>query len=255
MTDPAKLKLTARTGFARTLLESALEDHSAPGAAQRALLAVSVGAGVAAVAAASSASAATASASASIGGKWAGALILKWLGFGLLAGTTTLLSVDYVTRANHFVSVPNAAPRLTPAIAKSPTFAALPPAPTLPASAASDRVPPPQREFERMPSAAPARPSELRVERAPEPAPDPLAALQAIRSALAAHAPERALGLLDDFERHESGASLAEEATVLRIEALADAGRAEAATLGAAFLRQYPHSAYAQRVRSKLHLP
>ena len=72
-----------------------------------------------------------------------------------------------------------------------------------------------------------------------------------IRDALGT--PSRALGLLDGFEQRYRATPLAEEASVLRIEALANAGRmTEASALGSAFLRDHPSSAYAARVRAEL---
>ena len=254
MTDPAQLKLTARTGFARTLLESAQGDHSAPGAAQRALLAVGFGASAATLAASASAST-TAGSSVGMGGKWAGVLIVKWLGLGLLAGSTTLLSLDYVTRDERALSTTHQAATATPLSAPRLNRADTVPHETPLSSATSDLLAPPSEVLRRAASAPPLLTQPERVEPTAGPAADPLAELQAVRGALATHQPQRALTLLDAFEREAASASLAEEASVLRIEALLDTRRPEAAKLGADFLRQYPRSAYAPRVRAKLHLP
>jgi len=86
--------------------------------------------------------------------------------------------------------------------------------------------------------------------------PAQLQALSAIRAALAAKDPARALTLLDEFDLHNPESSLSEEVTVLRIDALTDAGRApEAAALGGAFLKAHPRSAYGEHIRSKLKSP
>jgi hypothetical protein len=259
MTDPAKLMLSARTGFTRTLLQSAQGDHSAPGAAQRALLALSAGASVAAVSAAAKASSVSAAmpanASAGIAGKWAGVLSLKWLALGLLAGSATLLAVDTWSRPQRAVSALNQAATAAPTRNASPSNAvALPLSPPLP-SASSDLLAPSPELVRRAAIAPPLNPSAGHAQAAPEVTSDALAELQAVRAALAAHDPQRALTLLDTFERRQQSGTLVEEASVLRIEALVDAGRPEASTLGTEFLRLYPHSAYAPRVRAKLQLP
>ncbi len=255
MTDPEKLSRTTRSEFGRNLLQSAEGDHSAPGAAQRALLAVSAGAVV--VGGTSAATAASSAASAS--GKWAGTLMLKWLGLGLLAGTTTLVSVDYAARRSPSPPAPAVLAAETQHAVASVSNATQPvPGPELPAPASAPASA--QAEVRHAPSTAPTLP-----ERAPaEPTFDPpsesssraLSELQAIRSALAAHAPERALALLAGFEQRANAASFAEESSVLRIQALADAGRAsDARGLASDFLSRYPRSAYAERVRAKVQLP
>jgi hypothetical protein len=82
-----------------------------------------------------------------------------------------------------------------------------------------------------------------------------LAALQSVRAALSAGDPLRALRELDGFDASHRSSLLAEEATVLRIDALVDCGRvAQARTLGVALLQRAPHSAYAEHVRSKIGL-
>jgi len=251
MTDPPQLKIASQHGFSRILLESAQGDHSAPGAAQRALHALSVGVAVTTVGAA-----AKAGASAGLSTKWAGLLIVKWLGLGILAGVTTLVSVQYAVSARADAPLV-AVPAARRAAAPLATASAAPPAPAL----APEATP----EASQLPEAPPAHPAgavstgsgaaEPAAEPPVAPAADQLSALRQVRAALLAQAPERALKLLDAFERQHRDSSLAEEAAVLRIEALADLGRDDARALAEDFLRQYPHSAYAQRVRSKLHLP
>jgi hypothetical protein len=78
-----------------------------------------------------------------------------------------------------------------------------------------------------------------------------LAALAAVRNALAAQQPARALSLIDDFEHRFPTSQVAEEALVLRIEALSALGRAaEAGALGQRFLHDRPTSVYGARVRT-----
>jgi outer membrane protein assembly factor BamD (BamD/ComL family) len=75
--------------------------------------------------------------------------------------------------------------------------------------------------------------------------------LKRARAALRAGEAGRAIALLDDHSRQRSSSALEAEATLLRIEALAQLGsRREASELAARFLRAYPNSALADRARS-----
>jgi hypothetical protein len=92
------------------------------------------------------------------------------------------------------------------------------------------------------------------------PARDPLsvqlAKLSSIRAALAAHDPSRALTMLADFDRKNPSSALGEEAAVLRIDALFDAGRVgEGKSAASGFLRDHPGSVFADRVRTKSNSP
>jgi hypothetical protein len=76
-------------------------------------------------------------------------------------------------------------------------------------------------------------------------------ALKKAREALAAGRAKRALAALNVYDQRFRGGRLALEAEVLRIEALARSGQAEAASARAAsFLAAHPSSPYAHRVRS-----
>jgi outer membrane protein assembly factor BamD (BamD/ComL family) len=78
-----------------------------------------------------------------------------------------------------------------------------------------------------------------------------LSTLEQARAALSAGDPARALSILDDYAARFPHASMASEATVLRIEALVRAGDASAARRVAdAFLSANPGSPYGNRVRS-----
>jgi hypothetical protein len=253
MIDPPRLKVASRLPISRILLESALEDHSAPGAAERALQALSVGSGVVATAVA-----VKASASSSIGSQWVGLVVVKWVGLGLVAGVTTLLSAEYAVQA--VSGKPHAAgaapvPRPGAQIRQgTPNARLVMPASPPPVSPDALAPEPALPEATRAPrNFAPAAEASVQVA---EPAAAPLNELRAIRAALAAHAPARALLLVEAFEREHPGSSLSEEAAVLRIDALIGLGRgSDARALGEDFLRSYPHSAYAERVRSQLRLP
>ncbi len=270
MTDPEPLKRVSASPFARQLLESARTDHSAFGAANRALGALGI-AGTVSLASASAAHASTVKASASLG------VVGKYIALGLLGGMTTFGSAAYVLSARVRSVAPVAAPSAPSSPARdtktAPEIPALhapvtdtdPPTPTplpaplapaigipgvaheLPAASSNDEprsALPAEAAFPESPRVSASNNASTSAQ---------LAALQAVRAALAAHAPSRALALLSDFDTRYRSTALAEEATVLRVEALTDAGRKiEAAALGASFLQKNPHSAYAQRVRSKL---
>jgi outer membrane protein assembly factor BamD (BamD/ComL family) len=85
---------------------------------------------------------------------------------------------------------------------------------------------------------------------------DQLAALHAIRSDVEAGDAARALARIDAFDASYAGSSLREEVMVLRVEALARAGReAEARSAASAFFRSFPTSPYGPRVRAVVHTP
>jgi len=75
--------------------------------------------------------------------------------------------------------------------------------------------------------------------------------LESIRESLATSHVESALASLDSYEEHFPSGALAEEAAVLRIEALLAAGRQAAAEEKiATFDRRYPGSSYGPRVHA-----
>ncbi|WP_437973354.1 hypothetical protein WMF11_31185 [Sorangium sp. So ce295] len=77
-----------------------------------------------------------------------------------------------------------------------------------------------------------------------------LGALDAARTMLASGNARGALSLLDAYSRAHPRGRLSLEAEVLRIDALAKSGRADAASQrAAAFLRRHPNSVLASRVR------
>jgi hypothetical protein len=253
MIDPPRLKFASRRPISRVLLESALEDHSAPGAAERALQALSVGSGVVATALAVKASAST-----SIGSQWVGLVVVKWLGLGLVVGAGTLVSAEYAVEAisarSHAAVAATAPRRGTPITQGTPNARLVMPASPPPVSPDALGPEPALPEATRAPrNLAPAAEASVQVV---EPAAAPLNELRAIRAALHAHAPARALLLVEAFERQHPGSSFSEETAVLRIDALIGLGRSsDARAAGQDFLRSYPHSAYAERVRSQLRLP
>jgi outer membrane protein assembly factor BamD (BamD/ComL family) len=73
------------------------------------------------------------------------------------------------------------------------------------------------------------------------------------RAALRAGAPDRALVLLEQAAARFPRGALVQEREVLAVEALAESGRRpEAARRAEAFLRAWPRSAHAARVRPYL---
>lgn len=91
----------------------------------------------------------------------------------------------------------------------------------------------------------------------PEPAPPPvslseqLEQIKRVRGSLRSGDPQRALALLDEYGARSPGAAFAAEASLLRIEALAAAGRAaDAAALARQFATTYPNSPLIDRARS-----
>jgi len=78
-----------------------------------------------------------------------------------------------------------------------------------------------------------------------------IAALDVARRLLGSGNPRGALGALDDYEAQVKTGMLRQEATLLRIEALAGAGEASAARrLAHRFLQNHPHSPHENRVRA-----
>ncbi len=263
MTDFEPLARVTADPLTKALLESAREDHSAAGAAERALVGLGL-LGSATVAVQSSALGAAKTGSA-LGGKMLTGKGLvaaaQFVALGFLGGAALVSSTSYVFAPRSGISVqrPWRAPqsvsaRRTPLAPPVESFATpapssmveLPLAPHPREVLAAKSVQPLSRAD--LPSAA-AFPGASSVSTQDLDA--QLSKLRAVRALLSA--PNSALALLNDFDRAYPATPLAEEATVLRIEALANAGRrSEANALGAAFLRKNPHSAYAERVRAKL---
>jgi hypothetical protein len=283
MKELRRLRDETKSPLGRTLLASADDDRSASGARDRALAILGLGAAggatagvVNVVATAKQGSGVLATA------KTAAAVAIKWIGVGLLGGAVTLGAIEYAERrppptplassssAGGATSVasPQARPATRPLSATSsaearPTLAASAGAPpstrldrssseTPPARATSSSravAAPPQGETATSPAAAPLR----REHAAPDdPIDAQLAALNAVRDALAAHDPTRALFLLEGFRTRHPSSPLAEEVEVLRIDALSDAGRKSEATSSAdAFLKTHPESAYREHIRTK----
>jgi hypothetical protein len=186
---------------------------------------------------------------------------IKLLGVGAVMGLATA-GVSYAVSDGPAPP----APREVPAVRKPATAPLPPPQAIEPTDEPKTVVPPP-----RAPSDAAPEPTTRKegIEKHPAAAPDPalpsratmtptdsalaeeLRAIEKIRRALAAGDPTAALSALDRYEAVPGPKLFAEEAQVLRIEALARQGNdAGARALAGRFLTQHPESPYVERVRS-----
>jgi len=274
MSEMRRLRDETRSPFTRTLLDSVDADRSANGACDRALrslgfgtAAVTVSATAKAIALGSGAKGAGALSGAPAAAKGGALLLVQWIGIGTLGGAVAIASAPYAQRVMaraesstrssaesiHRREATRAAP-VSDATANAPS----PPASPSPPVKAPHLVRMLGEASRATASAAttPLEPTPPAASSATDSITTQLEALSAIRALLGAGAPERALILLDDFQRRHPSSPLGEEVTVLRIDALVDAHRgAEATRLADAFLSAHPSSAYGQRLRSKLKTP
>ena len=103
------------------------------------------------------------------------------------------------------------------------------------------------------PDALPSVPAPARAQAPTDTLDREIARVDAARAAVARHQSARALALLDAYEREFSPGAFAVEVSVLRIEALADAGRfEEARRLGERFLSEHRQGAFARRVAATI---
>jgi len=262
------------------LLEAAREDASPdPTARARTLAALRLASGTAVAAAGSGA----AGWSARLLLKLAPA---KWYAIGALGGAVALGGAEVVSRfvaapsardrgavspvASPPVSAPRAAPAVAAAPVAAPTASARAEASAIPSSRRSPPAAPPS--LVTPPIAPPAAEGRSETPRAPSlpavaaqgstvaPAPsaspppkslrDEAALLESVREALAASQPSRASAALDTYDADFPSGILAQEAAVLRVEALLAAGDLPAARRAAdAFEKRHPQSSYLPRVR------
>ncbi|MBI4704522.1 MAG: hypothetical protein HY744_25750 [Deltaproteobacteria bacterium] len=271
MNDPQRLMDGAGDELEIALLAAAAADMPSPAAVKRTLVALGIGGGLVAagttagtaaaggagtVAKSAAVAAAGKGAVAAAAGQGGVAVLVKWVGIAAVGGLGAWGVVEHVT-ASHEPARPNvtapavgaAAPAVAPGLRagrEEPRAAedssALPALEPPVAAAAAPRA-------EAAPVASGAGPASA------APAPTlaaEVAALDRARAELDAD-PEATLRRLDDYERGFADGSLGPEAQVLRIEALARAGKVDAArALGQAFLAHYPGSPHARRVRSIL---
>jgi hypothetical protein len=186
-------------------------------------------------------------------------LLVKWLGIGVIGSAVALGSFEYTSRVEG------------PSVVGGPVSSGAPVRHDLrPLSSAFGpelrRVTSGEIALEAMGRAVPAslaeRPQAAHavaasttraVPSVSDPVTTQLGALDTIRATLLAGHPQVALALLREFDSRNPSSLLKEEVTVLRIDALVDAGReGEAVALAEALLRAHPQSAYGEHVRSKL---
>ena len=124
------------------------------------------------------------------------------------------------------------------------------PVPVAPVPAVTDAVAVPVTKLEDLPLADGTETDAPKGSPAPSLA-DEVAAIRSAKSALASGNPAQALHELDAYKARFPNGRLAQEATVVRIEALNNAGnRAAAGAMADRFLAAHADSPYAARVRS-----
>jgi len=262
MSEPERI--SAGKGLGGQLLASARSDRMSDASRDRALAAAAAGAAAAGAAAAlASAVAPTAVAAGAAGAARAGAWALpgwKRLAIGV-AGTAVALGVTRAVLA----PAPEPAPAGPPTVAQAaPPTAMTPPAAPLPATdpvvaaptppdPVAPPVPPPapRRTPAAAAAASPAPAASPALAAAPAAAPvrtgsslgDEVAALDKAKRALSAGDAPGSLAILDGYDHAFPRGALSQEATALRIEALARSGRtAEARTMLAALRAKNPDS-------------
>jgi hypothetical protein len=156
-------------------------------------------------------------------------------------GTWALLRPAPQLNTQKHVTAPNgtaAAPTPIPVIDSAPAAAAPTEAPR-PAPATSNAAAVTPREGKS--ESAVSERGDLREE---------IRAIDAVRSALAAREPARALSLLRRYASHFPGGTFAQEATVLRIEALEQSGQHQRAqALSRDFQSKHPNSPLSERLQ------
>lgn len=277
MSDPARFSDDDGDEHERRLLRSAAGDRGSDCALRATLGAMGAAAGVALGAASASAGvAAAASTGGSAAGSAGGGLtatgsagLAAWVGLGALVGAITVggvAAIEGVSRPVASAALSAVEERPVPVTGDAPTSAPQArnerPAPTPPRASAGARtavaslaadVPPIAPAYRAdFPPAPPNVPPN-----APPNATDSLAAevgaLQRVRVALAAGDAPGALAALDAHARDFARPALGPEAAVLRVEALARAGRrAEASALADRLLAASPSSPLATRLRTVL---
>jgi len=177
------------------------------------------------------------------------AAALRWAAVALV-GAGGLLLVGQAVRRGHGVARPPDVPVEAPQPALSPEPAAVdsvPEPPSIPSEGAS----PPKASVRSTPR-SPALPA-VAPSASSGSLHDEIALLDAARRALRAGDARLALGELDRHQAEYPHALLGQEATLLRIEALARSGNRPAAeALARQFLARQPNSPHAKRIESLL---
>lgn len=260
MNEPERILSGGGDEFEAMLLRAAKDDGPEPGAKLRTLAALGIATAVAgtATAAASAAAgtsgkaalaggaAATAATGAKVGlaatlGKW---IVLGALGGGLVIGGVSAATTPEPARLVEPLPFPRSVE--VAAIAAAPRSEA-------PTPAAAPAAAEPAAPSEPARAVASPRPAESAPETKVDPLAAELAALDRAREALGAGSATQALSALDAHDRQFPNGPLGPEALMLRIQALAAAGRhGEAARLGDTYLAAHPTGPYARRVRTLL---
>jgi hypothetical protein len=267
MSEPRRLlDGPATTPFERGLLESWASEQPSPAARARALSIAGVAAGT--LAAATAATAAAASTSGAAAGAGVGvAAIAKWgvllaLVVGSAVGGVLVLSSARTADAPPRDAPPGAVPTSSLATATMTALAAQPspiaPTPTPPPSGEPKVVSPAD-----LPAAAPAAaPAALPVATVPAATSgatatrsfaEEIASFDRARAALDAGDSDRAIALVETYERRFPAGTFLQEAEVLRVQALTRKGdSASARRVGQRFLAAHPTSPHAARIRAIL---
>lgn len=272
-----RLRDTGSSGFERRILMAASQEEPPPEIRERmaealGVAATAIAAGTVASTAASPGAAAGVGVKAALSSAWAwwlaGVGVASLTGGGLLVAALT--KTPAVPAKNSFaahVSAASATASPESPVAHETNAAPVPrsamttvaPEPSV-ASAPSDRHPPSAvaapagnsrghaaaSGFTENAGPAPGRPGEPEN---PSTLGDQIALVDGARAAVGAHAGDRALALVHDYETRFPRGSFRPEAEALRIEALVDLGRAaEARALGAQFVVEHAGSPLAERV-------
>jgi hypothetical protein len=232
MTEPRRLREQTDSGLERALLEAGSAYRSSPAMRARTLAALGV--------------AGTVVLSTSAAGGAFSSLLAK-LGWTKLAISAAFvagaLPAGYYVWHHYHASPPTPPAEAVVAAPAEERPSVQPAAPAQPEVAISESP----AEAPPASAARPAKP-DTKVALAAE-----LGALDAVRSALAHGDPGGALSLLDSYAKAYPHGRLELEAEVLRIDALARAGQTDLAKKRAeAFLKRYPKSVLASRVRGYL---
>jgi hypothetical protein len=261
--DPKRLAVSSGSPLERALLVAGRPGRAPTGAKERALVAATAVAATAGLATTTaSAGGALLKVSSIVGARWVVVLGLAGLGASAIGAAVVH------ERANLAAVAVGTPPVRATAAAHTPppgTIAQPPPAAPVAApgepSAVVQQAPVAGAVVSAAPPASPPRPPAVAL---PTPAASPaaeapsgsttreeLAWLDGARAAIRSGDPARALSVLDSYGARFPHGVMTPEATILRIEALVDAGDRPAARRAAeAFLGANPQSPYAARVRS-----
>lgn len=237
MNDPDRLVEDGASDFERQLLRAWHQERPSERAHHAALA-------VAGISTASKSTAAMKAIAGSASPKATLALgVAKWLGIGFLMGVVTSVA------ALHYAASPtHPAPRMRwekPATRRPASGQVEAPTTAVVAADASVRPPTGPTHSIRTPASTPRRPvASTEGSLGPE-----MAAIDGARTALRSKQPEQALERLAEYQQRFPNGVLAQEAQVLRIEALMQQGkRSDARRQACQFLNAHPDSPHAERL-------